>query len=149
MFYVRSENENLPTNGEVKKKKRKTKNKTKMNKKRTNVLSLLFQALQYPRWSLFSFVLCQRKDMKIIGLAWLDDKTIGIAVQCAWKQMMQTPEHIIENYSSWKQTGKTPTYAMLLIIFLPKKNLKTLKDPLYVNKNLRGIIWRKKKKRFS
>jgi len=76
MFYVRSENENLPTNGEVKKKS----NQIKMEKKRTNVLSLSFEALQHSRWPLFSFVLCQRKDMKIIGLAWLDDQAIGIAV---------------------------------------------------------------------
>ena len=41
MFYVRSENENLPTNGEVKKE-----NKIKMEKKRTNVLSLSFEALE-------------------------------------------------------------------------------------------------------
>ena len=40
-----------------------------MEMKRTNVLSLSFEALQYLRCSFFSFFLCKRKDMKIIGLA--------------------------------------------------------------------------------
>jgi len=54
-----------------------------MEKKMTHILSLSFEALQYSGWPLFSFVSCQEKDMKIIGLAWLDDQTIVIAVQCA------------------------------------------------------------------